>query len=245
MDFNYKARQLLVLFPAYYCGHMVRHCFMQHDSVADATYKLKPNKAEQYKKDLLLESPDRLTINPTEGVPNAHLDRLKLNPTTLDQAGYAEFYTHAWHREKNGWCEHEEEHLNQDEQTQSIFDNLCVITIIPDAPVHSSRTKIVNQPRYTDILHLFYPGNEIWYVKKFDIPMAYIKYSDIINPDRTVFLDAIMAIADKFNWPMASKESIREFVDIYHENVLNLHENIVYDDIEDNLGPYNGPDIKI
>jgi hypothetical protein len=67
---------------------------------------------------------------------------------------------------------------------------------------------------------MFYPGNEIWYVKKYNIPHEYIKFSDIINKDRDVFLDRILTIADQFNWPMASEEVLRDFINVYHATVL-------------------------
>jgi len=221
MSFNFDARQLIILFPAYYCGNFVNACFMLHDEVTDSRYKITPNKVEQYKQALLLEHPDRRVIDLINGCSTAHNNKVFLdNFDILAQCEHANYYSHCWHRARNSMWSNEEEHPEQEEWMVELFSNTSVITIMPDAEVHPSRLEISNQAIYRNDLPMFYPGNEIWYVKKYNIPHEYIKFSDIINKDRDVFLDRILTIADQFNWPMASEEVLRDFINVYHATVL-------------------------
>ena len=220
--FNFNAKQLMIIYPAYHSGAYLRGCFMLHDDVADTRYKYSSNKITKFLEDLRSQHPSCVEINPTVGCPNAHMGKISLKSENLNSYGNCNYYTHIVHKEPYNWHNNEEDYPIQDAHTQKIFNSMVIINVLPDCDVHPTRAKLANNPLYRDVLYKFSRDNEIWYMKKYNIPNAYINYSSIINPDVSVLINEILRIADTLNWPIIDTNTLREYMELYHNTVLYI-----------------------
>lgn len=220
--FNFNAKQLMIIYPAYHSGAYVRGCFMLHDDVADDRYKSSPNKITRFSELLYNQHPKRREFSKVYGCPNAHFDRAALRPEDLNSFSHCDYYTHSGHKQSYNWHNNEEDYPVQDEQTQIIFNNMVMINILPDCDVHPTRAELASDPLWADGLYKFSRDNEIWYMTKYNIPNVYLNYSVIINPDINILLDEVLRIADLFKWPMADSDTLLEYMKLYHETVLHI-----------------------
>ena len=214
--YNFQGRHLFVLFPAYHSGHFIKTCFMLHDAVAGPDYQLHKNKVQSFKAQLTSDHqpPDK------SGVVNAHYNKIIIDENFVEKAGYCEYNTHAWHRAiKEPFAYDNRLPLSDDLIT--LFNNTSVIIISPDCDVLPNRREIAGQPEFTKELYKFWPGEEIWYIKRFNTPYVYMNYSDILSDDTNNLTNKIMEIGEKFDWPMADKKVINDYIDLYHAAILS------------------------